>query len=110
MLLGQPETHLVIAGKAVRVLEFFLQGCQGCFGDALAQGRPRDLIPEHLVDPTRGVGLKLRRDTRAMGAEEVCLGDGGLTRSLPDRALASAGASSGRSPVACAGARRQYFR
>jgi hypothetical protein len=72
MLLGQPETNLVIAGKAVRVLEFFLQGRQGWRGDALAQGRPRDLITEHLVDPTLGVGLKPRRDTMTMDAEEVC--------------------------------------
>lgn len=71
MLLGQPETNLVIAGKAVRVLEFFLQCRQGRRGDALAEGRARDLIVEHLVDPTLGVGLKPRRDTRTMDAEEV---------------------------------------
>src|SRR5262245_55064079 len=71
MLLGQPETNLVIAGKAVRVLEFCLQGRQGGRGDALAQGRARDLVTEHLVDPTLSVGLKPRGDTMAMDAEEV---------------------------------------
>ena len=70
MLLGQPETNLVIAGKAVRVLELCLQGHQGCRGNALAQGRARDLVTEHLVDPTLGVGLKPSGDAMAMDAEE----------------------------------------
>ena len=71
MLLGQPETNLVIAGQAVRVLELRLQGHQGWRGNALAQGRARDLVPEHLVDPTLGVGRKPSGDAMAMDAEEV---------------------------------------
>src|ERR671939_2008119 len=71
MLLGQPNAKLVIAGKAVRVLEFFLQGRQGWRRDVLPQGRPRDLIGQHVVKPTRGVGRKPSGHTVAMDAEEV---------------------------------------
>ena len=71
MLLGPPETHRVRAGTAVRVLEFRLQGRQGWRGDALAQGRARDLVTAPLVDPTRSGGRKPSGDTLALDAEEV---------------------------------------
>jgi hypothetical protein len=49
MLLSQPDPNLVIAGKAVRVLEFFLQGCQGGRGDTLVARGHGPLIAQGVV-------------------------------------------------------------
>jgi hypothetical protein len=68
--LSQPAPNLVIASKAVRGLELFVQGRQGCRGDALPQGRPRDLLVQHVIKPTRGVGIQPGGHTGAMDAEE----------------------------------------
>ena len=49
MLLGQPDANLVIASKAVRVIELFLQGCQGRGSDALVDRGYGHLIAEGVV-------------------------------------------------------------
>ena len=49
MLFSQPDANLVIASKAVRGLEFCLQGCQGGRSDTLADGRLGPLLAQCLV-------------------------------------------------------------
>jgi len=49
MLLGYPGPNLAIAGKAVRVLEFVLQGRQGSRGDTLVARGYGPLLAQGLV-------------------------------------------------------------
>lgn len=48
-LLGQPGANLVIAGKAVRVMQFFLKSRQGRRGDPLVDGGLGPLIAQGVV-------------------------------------------------------------
>ena len=69
MLLSQPEPNLVIPGKAVRVVEFFLQRWQGSRGETLAARGQGLLIAQGVVETTLGIGAKPRGDTGPMHAQ-----------------------------------------
>ena len=49
MLLGQPDLNLAIAGKAVRVCEFVVQGRQGSRGHTLVDRGQGALIAQGMV-------------------------------------------------------------
>jgi hypothetical protein len=70
MLLGQPDANLMIAGKAVWVLEFVLQCRQGCRGDTLVARGHGPLIVQGVVYTTLGIGPKPRRDAVPMHAQQ----------------------------------------
>jgi hypothetical protein len=69
MCFSSPHANLVIAGKAVRLLEFVLPRGEGGIREAPADGRGGNVVVERLVYPTRSVGLKPRRDPMSMHAK-----------------------------------------
>ena len=66
MRLGQPDLNMAISGKAVRVLEFGLQGCEGRRGDTLVDRREGALIAQGAVSPALGIRPKPRGDAVPM--------------------------------------------
>src|ERR687885_213511 len=70
MLLGSPGPNLAIAGKAVRVLECFLQGRPGGRGDTLGARGYGPLRAQGMVSTTLGISATPRGDAVPMHAQQ----------------------------------------
>jgi hypothetical protein len=60
MLLGQPDANVVIASKAVRIVQFFLEGRQRRRGNTLVDRGQGHLIAEGTGSTALGIGPKPR--------------------------------------------------